>query len=197
MMKIVLSIIAGSILLANAASAGESAATVLKSALTTACQPWMGEAVLGELSPQLEAAGWTITAEAIFVKTGSWGRVQGTLSGPPGKRVHPADKALKENIDRLTGATPQVEPKPKRTCMLSVYIDENPWTAIPAETAISNWIAAAYPTSAKTSTGTVIIDARTLDATAWVADDLKFTQATQRSKQKQPDFDLLFFVKRE
>ncbi|MEQ1867659.1 MAG: hypothetical protein ABL996_23800 [Micropepsaceae bacterium] len=177
--------------------ASDGIAETVSSALKTACQPWMGEAVLGELSPQLAAAGWTITAEAIFVKTGSWGRVQGTLSGPPGKRVHPADKALKENIDRLTGVTPQAEPKPKRTCMLSVYIDENPWTAVPAQTAISDWIATAYPTSAKASTGTVIIDVRTLDATAWVAEDLKFTQATQRSKQTQPNFDLIFFVKRE
>lgn len=197
MMRTMFSTVAGLVLLANAAAADESEATVLKSALATACQPWMGDAIRDELGLQLGADGWTITAEAIFVKTGSWGRVQGTLQGPPGKRVHLADKAMKDNIGRLTGTPPVVEPKPKRSCVLMVYINETPWTALRAQTAISNWIAAAYPGAVKTSTGTAIVDARTLDATAWIAEDLKFTQFVQRSKQTEPNFDLLFLVKRE
>jgi len=140
----------------------------------------MAGAAREQVSAALKSGGWNVTDGAIFVKSGAWGRVQATLRQPEGE-AKPAGK----------------NGMPKRTCMISVNTNENPWSTNAATAAVAAWIASAYPTAVKTSTGPIIIEARALDATAWVNDDLKFTQAVQKSKQTQPTFDLLFLVRRD
>lgn len=187
------------ILLAGAqpSFAADDAALNFTKALSAACQPWMEGADRKTLGATLKADGWDVTADVIFVKNGAWGRVQATLQEPKSEAKPAADNWMKQWVDKTYGTQQPPAAKPKRECTISVNTNEDPWSTESASAAFATWITSAYPTAVKTSTGTVIVEARTLDAVAWSADDLRLTQAAQRSKQTEPTFDLLFLVKRQ
>ena len=155
----------------SSSTPSDAAALKLTDALTKTCEPWMKGVERESLNQTLIPGGWALTANAGFLQSGAWGRVDVTLLQP---------------------GTPL-----QRACLINFNSSLEPWSLKPASAAIEQWVSRAYPNAVKATDGPSVVDGRAVDMQAWVADDVKFVRGVQKEKQIAPTFDLFFMVRRD
>ena len=166
------SLIAGAGLLGCSPSApGNEAVLHLQDALRSVCEPWMHGKVREVLEEKLKPAGWALTDDAAFGQGGAWGRVK---------------------VSVAQGDAPL-----KRSCVVNFNSGIEPWSMTPAMDAVEQWLEAAYPGAVKATASPAVVEGRSVDVQAWVADDVKFARGVQREKQTAPVFDMFLMVRRD
>lgn len=166
--------VSGAVLLASlgAASsvfAADEATSHFTTALTTACQPWIEGAERNALSARLQADGWNATADAVFGKSDTWGRV---------------------TIAFELAAV-------KRECRIQLATNDDPWSTAPAVAAAVAWIATTFPMAEKKNAVTTNVEGQPADAALWSDGKIKITQIVFKTKQSTPNSDVILQVANE
>ncbi len=155
---------------ASSALAADEATSHFATALTTACQPWIEGAERNALSAQLQADGWNATADAVFGKSGSWGRVTIAFEQPAAV---------------------------KRECRIQLATNDDPWSTAPAVAAAASWIATTFPKAEKKNAVTTNVEGQPANAALWSDGKIKITQIVFRAKQSTPNSDVILQVANE
>lgn len=182
---------------ASPAFAADDATPHFTKALNAACQPWMEGTERKALSTKLQADGWDATADAIFAKSGSWGRVTADLQQPSGETPGGGGgNWLKTWVDEThrTGKPPAAV---KRECRIQLSTNDDPWSTAPAVTAAAAWIATAFPKAEKKNAVTATVGGQPATATLWSDGKIKITQIVYQTKQASPNSDVILQVENE
>lgn len=194
-MRKTLSIISGLILLGAPALGADDATPNFAEALSAACQPWMEGAERKALSAILKADGWNAIENALFTKSGEWGRVTIALQQPSGETKPEANNPMKDWYEKTYGSSDKAAASPvKRTCRVTFNSANEPWTLAPAVTATSAWVASTFPKAKSGGPASVTLQNKPVQATQWTTNDVRITQVVQQAKQTAPDFDFMLNV---
>jgi hypothetical protein len=178
------------------AFAADDATPHFTKALKAACQPWMEGTERKALSAKLQADGWDATADAIFAKSGSWGRVTAALQQPSGEALGGDGNWLKTWVDETHG-TGKPPAAVKRECRIQLGTNDDPWSTQPAVTAAAAWIASTFPKAQKKNSVTTTLDGHPVNATLWSDGKVKITQIVFQTKQSPPNSDVILQVANE
>lgn len=167
----------------------------LKTGLKAVCQKWMEGADRTALSKTLQDDGWTSTADAIFSKSGDWGRVIVTLQQPSGVETAKPNwmKDWMNNVYGPNAGAPAV----KRSCEVNYSVNDEPWTIEPAATEATTWIKNTFPNAEKKNSVSTKVGGQPADGILWGDGKVKITQIAYKSKQSSPNSDLLLKVEHE
>lgn len=176
--------------------AADEATPAFTKALKDACQLWMEGADRKTLSAKLQTDGWNaVLADAVFARSGSWGRVTATLQQPSGE-TKPEGNWLKTWVEK-THATGQPPAAVKRQCQIQFSTDETPWSTGSAVEASGTWIATSFPNVERKQAGTVQLEGHAVDGTVWSGGGVKITRMVFQSKQSSPNSDVVLKVENE
>jgi hypothetical protein len=181
---------------ASPALAADDATSHFAKALNAACQPWMEGTERKALSTKLQADGWNATADAVFAKSGSWGRVTAALQQPSGEAAAGGGNWLKTWVDETHG-TGKPPAAVKRECRIQLGTNGDPWSTDPAVTAAAAWIATAFPKAEKKNAVTATVGGQPATATLWSDGKVKITQIVFQTKQAPPNSDVILQVENQ
>jgi hypothetical protein len=169
---------------------------IFGTALKGACQVWMEGAERKALSNKLQTDGWDAMSDAIFAKSGDWGRVTVTLQQPSGESSSGSGNWMKTWVDQTYGkGTPP--PPVKRSCDILYSTNDEPWGTGPAIETAATWIANAFPSAAKLNSVSTAVGGQPADGALWGDGKVKITQIAYKAKQSAPGSDLILRVENE
>jgi hypothetical protein len=144
----------------------EDATTHFSDAINFGCAPWILGGNRDEIGAKLRRDGWETIDDAEFKTSGAWGAV---------------DVLLRTRETR-------------RACEIRMRSDEEPWTTVPAATAVQAWIAGAFPGAVRERAASMVIVSQLVRVSLWSDRGVKITLTTYETKQKAPNADFILRV---